>query len=52
MLIAEVGRAKGLGDARPLRPGEVTSGVRVSEEGCWRTVKTKVLLSAMLAHCG
>lgn len=52
MLIAEAGRAKGFGEARPVSPGEVTSGRRVSDEGCWRTVKTKVLLSAMLAHCG
>jgi hypothetical protein len=50
--MAEAGRAKGLGEARPVMPGEVTSGKRVSDEWCWRTVKTNVLLSAMLAHCG
>jgi len=40
-LMAEAGRAKGLGLARPVRPGLVTGeGVRVREEGCWRTLKT------------
>jgi len=51
ILIADAGRAKGLGEARPLIV-PAGSGERVSEEGCWRTVNTKVLLSAMLAHWG
>lgn len=51
MLIAEAGRVKGLGDARPLIPA-FGSGERANEDGCWRTVNTKVLFSARLAHCG
>jgi hypothetical protein len=41
-LIADVGRVKGLGLARP-RPGLVTLGgseVRVRDDGCWRTLNT------------
>ena len=34
MLIADTGRAKGLGEARPVSPGDAISGDLVSEEGC------------------
>ena len=51
MLIADAGRAKGLGDARPWIAG-LGSGDLLSEEGCWRMQKTKVLFRAMLEHCG
>lgn len=49
--IAEAGRAKGLGDARPFIAA-LGSGVRFKELGCWRTVNTKVLFRAKFAHCG
>jgi hypothetical protein len=49
MDIADVGRANGFGDgARPV----LRSGERVREDGCWRTVKTNVLLRARFAHWG
>ena len=51
MLIAEAGRAKGFGDARPCIAG-LGSGDFVRDDGCWRTQKTKVLFRAKLAHCG
>lgn len=51
ILIAEAGRANGFGEARPCMGG-LGSGERFMDEGCCRIQKTKVLLSAMLAHCG
>ena len=53
ILIAEAGRANGLGEARPPTPTpEETegSGERVREEGCWRMANTNVLLRARRAH--
>jgi len=60
--MAEAGRIKGLGLARPeipvekvmlevpveLRDGEL----REREEGCWRTQNTNVLFAARRAHWG
>jgi hypothetical protein len=51
MLIAEAGRANGLGEARPVMGG-LGSGEVLRDEGCCRMQKTKVLLRAMLAHWG
>jgi hypothetical protein len=48
MLIADAGRAKGLGDARPVMG--VAGSMGVVEEGCWRTQKTNVLLRTRLEH--
>lgn len=49
MLIAEAGRAKGFGEARPFIGG-AGSGSLVSEDGCCRTQNTKVLFKAKFAH--
>ena len=63
-LMADAGRMSGLGDdartilppkpvvpAPPLLPLAMV-GERVSEDGCCRTEKTKVLFAARRAHCG
>jgi hypothetical protein len=55
MLMAEAGRANGFGEERPPIPPAPTAaglGERVSEDGCWRMEKTKVLLATRRAHCG
>ena len=64
-LMADAGRMSGLGDGArlmlppkadellpPPAPPLAMVGERVSEEGCWRTEKTKVLFAARRAHCG
>jgi hypothetical protein len=50
MLIADAGRAKGLGEERPLTELLLGSGERLREEGCWRMVKTKVLFRTRREH--
>jgi hypothetical protein len=45
ILIADEGRAKGLGEA-----DRGSGELQLKKEGCWRTAKTKVLLIARRAH--
>jgi hypothetical protein len=52
MLIADAGRANGLGEARPWMAGLGSGVLLPSDDGCCRTENTKVLLRAMFAHCG
>lgn len=54
MLIAELGRANGLGLVRPGFEAGVSAefGPVIDKLGCCLMAKTNVLLSASLWHCG
>jgi hypothetical protein len=52
ILSALAGRENTDGETRPLKLFSVLAGWGVGEEGCWRTAKTNVLLTANLEHWG